>query len=265
MEIRSWAIHILSADRLEDKLLSPTILTDNTPGTPLIWQEPTRPPDLQFQKYKRNQKLPSLPELGHPDKRALCLHRFAGHELLAVEIMAFTLLAFPDAPSLFRKGVARTLKEEQGHVRLYLQQLQSMGVSLGDLPLFRHFWSYTPYIRSPIEYVSLMSLTFENANLDFAPIYGAAFESHGDFAAAKLMGKILKDEIRHVAFGWQWLSTVEPDPYKNWDLWMKNLPPKMTPVRAKGKHFFPAHRKAAGIHDEWIINLQNFTKTIPEC
>ena len=101
--------------------------------------------------------------------------------------MAFTLLAFPDAPSSFRSGVAHTLCEEQGHVRLYMEQMKQLGIQFGDLPLYRHFWKHTPYIQSPIHYISMMSLTFEMANLDFASMYGKSFAHFGDVDAAELM------------------------------------------------------------------------------
>ncbi len=144
MQLREWATRILSADTLEEKLLDPKILTDDQPGLALFWDEPTRPPELQFQKHARKNKLPRLTELVHPDKRAICLHRFAGHELLAVEIMAYALLAFPEAPKHFRRGIANTLREEQEHVRLYLHEMKRFNITLQDMPLFRHFWAYTP-------------------------------------------------------------------------------------------------------------------------
>ncbi len=260
MELREWAIQVLSADCLSDKLFSTTTLTDHQPGPPLIWKEPTRPAGLGFNKFTRGQKLPPLHEHGDPEKRAVCLHRFAGHELLAVEIMAFAILAFPDAPKHFRKGVANTLREEQWHVRLYVERLKALGVELSDLPLYRHFWAYTPHMTSPLQYVSLMALTFENANLDFAPLYGDSFAKYGDDLSSALMQQILKDEIKHVAFGWQWLrKNLEPD-QDPWETWKASVPPKMPLSRAKsgGTHFFTEHRRSAGIPEEWIINLKEF-------
>jgi len=150
MEIREWAIHILGATSLEDKLFAPEKLTDHSPGSPLRFDTPSRPPHMQFQRHSRDHKLPPFQEHKDPDKRAACLHRFAGHELLAVEVMAQALLAFPDASKAFRKGVANTLKEEQGHVRLYIKRMQELGLSFGDLPLYRHFWAYVPYLNEPI-------------------------------------------------------------------------------------------------------------------
>lgn len=256
MELREWATRILSADTLEDKLHSPEILTDEEPGAPILWQLPTRPANMGFRRHSHEEKLPPLHELHSEDKRAICLHRFAGHELLAVEIMAYALLAFPDSPKHFRKGLANTLREEQGHVKLYMKRLADMGVSFGDLPLYRHFWAYTPFITTPTKYVSIMSLTFEMANLDFAPMYGKTFHRFGDDASTVLMEQIFTDELSHVAFGWQWLRKYHPGENDLWDLWKEQLPPRMFPKRAKGFVYYPEHRRQAGMPEEWIVNLK---------
>lgn len=256
MEIRDWAIHILSADTLEGKLFYPIELTDRDPGAALFWDEPTRPSGMHFHKHTRKNKLPKLQELHHPDKRAACLHRFAGHELLAVEIMAFALLAFPETPKHFRKGVANTLREEQAHVRLYIDRMEGLGLKFGDLPLYKHFWSYTPYIRCPLNYVSVMSLTFEMANLDFAPMYGAIFTQFGDEKSADLMKQILIDEIAHVSFGMNWLKKLKTIEKTHWQTWIESIPPKMQVNRARGPIFMEENRKLSGIPQEWIDQLK---------
>ena len=43
LEIREWAICILSADTLDEKLYVPDQLTDREPGPPMIWNEPALP------------------------------------------------------------------------------------------------------------------------------------------------------------------------------------------------------------------------------
>ena len=256
MELRDWAIRILSADTLEEKLFTPTEFTDHSPGPALTFSEPVRPPGMQFQRHNSRQKLPPFHEHRHPDKRAICLHRFAGHELLAVEIMAHALIAFPDSPKYFRKGVANTLAEEQQHVRLYIARMQAMGVNFGDLPLYRHFWAHVPHLTCPIRYLSVMSLTFEMANLDFAPLYGASFAKAGDVESAALMQKILEDEISHVSFGINWLKKLKKKEENEWDIWEQNLPPLMTPARAKGFFLHEEPRRKAGVSEEWIQKLK---------
>lgn len=262
MELRDWAIQILSADSLEGKLFAPEGLTDFQPGLPLVWKEPIRPPGMNFKRHSREEKLPPFQEHGHEDKRAACIHRFAGHELLAVEIMAFTLLAFPEAPSHFRKGLANTLKEEQWHVRIYMKRMSELGIRFGDFPLYRHFWTHTPHITSPLHYVSMMSLTFEMANLDFASMYGKSFRQHGDLLSADLMGKILEDEISHVGFGWNWLQKFKIPEENAWEAWTGALSTTvLTPKRAKGFLLHEAPRIKAGIPEEWIHSMRTTTPT----
>jgi uncharacterized ferritin-like protein (DUF455 family) len=257
MEIREWACKILSSESLNDKLFQPETLTDFQAGPPLIISEPARSYDLRLQKRKKEEKLPALHDLKHQDKRAVCLHRFAGHELLAVEMMAYTLLAFPDAPPSFRKGLAHTLKEEQGHVALYCKRLSEFNVSFGSMPLYKHFWIHTPFIKSPLHYVAAMSLTLEMANLDFAPTYGNAFLKGGDEKSSELMATILRDEIAHVRFGMQWLLKMKPETLSEWDTWTKALEnSKLHPRRAKGKHFQEEPRRKAGVSSSWIQKLQ---------
>ena len=255
MELREWATRILSADTLEEKLVEPGLLTDFTPGPPLLFDEPTRPTSMGFNQRTKEQKLPSFQHHGNADNRAICLHRFAGHELLAVEIMAQALLAFPDAPKAFRKGIAHTLKEEQGHVKLYIKRMNELGVQFGDLPLYRHFWNHVPHLTTPIRYVSVMSLTFEMANLDFAPMYGKSFSHFGDDDSAALMAQILKDEINHVSFGFAWLQKFKGE-LDSWDAWTQSQGPLLTPKRAKGFVLMEENRKAAGIPESWITRLQ---------
>jgi len=101
-----------------------------------------------------------------------------------------------------------------------------------------------------------MSLTFEMANLDFAPLYGAAFKRRGDDASAKLMERIVQDEIGHVSFGRRWLQKWKLPENSEWETWVTNLPPLMPPSRAKGFQFFEENRRMCGISEEWIQSLK---------
>lgn len=256
MEIKELCIRILSADTLEEKLLTPAFITDEKPGPAILWDTPTRPIGMEFKKHSRKEKLPKFYEHGNPDKRAVCLHRFAGHELLAVEIMAYALLAFPDAPKHFRKGLVNTLKEEQEHVRLYTQRLQELGVQFGDMPLYKHFWAYTKFLHTPLEYISIMSLTFEMANLDFAPLYEQSFIQNDDIASALLMRRIFEDEINHVSFGASWLKKMKSPEESSWDCWRNHTPDLLPVARAKGSPFLEEPRLKAGIPEDWILEMK---------
>lgn len=259
MELHQWAHQILSGETLEEKLHVPQILTDDNPGPAKRFIEPARLPSMRFQKKKKEEKLPSFHDHDDPYKRAVCLHRFANHELLAVEIMAYTLLAFPDAPKTFRKGLAHVMKEEQTHVKLYMNRMAEMQVRFGDLPLYQHFWKHTPHITSPLHYVSMMSLTFEMANLDFAPVYGKSFLTAGDIASSELMATIWRDEVNHVRFGWQWFKRWKDDTTGEWEEWQKILSTTLlNPKRARGFFIHKEPRLNAGISQDFINKLSAF-------
>lgn len=256
MEIREWATLILGGLTLDDKLFCPEKLTDRDPGAPLFWDTPSRPPELAFTKFSKENKLPSFHEHGSLDKRAICLHRFAGHELLAVELMAYALLAFPHMPKHFRKGLANTLKEEQWHVKIYQKRLLEMGMRFGDEPLNGHFWKLTPHLKTPMQYLSSIHLTLEMANLDFAPHYGASFGRHGDHASSQLMQQIFSDELSHVGFGYCWLNRCKDTELNSYEAWLQSLPSILPAKRAKGFIFQEKARQDAGIPLEWINQLR---------
>lgn len=256
MEASLLAKQILDSESLEDKLFTPEIITDLEPGSPIFWTEPSRSQSMLFHRRSKKDKLPKT-DFHKDEHRAVCLHRFAGHELLAVEIMAYAILAFPHTSKTFRKGLITTLLEEQEHVRLYQKELSRFGVNLGDLPLYKHFWKLTPFMKTESEYVSLMSLTFEAANLDFAPYYGNIFSKVGDESSSALMKRIYQDEIKHVAFGYGWLKKLKKDHLSIQEDWLSHLPMLVEPKRAKGPIFNTEGRQKAGLNDDFILFLKN--------
>src|SRR3989344_4830578 len=95
MELKEWATRILSADTLEEKLLSPDLLTDRDRGKPVIFNEPVRPAGMEFHNRTKEEKLPPFHLHKHEENRAICLHRFAGHGFLGVGFMNEVVFALP--------------------------------------------------------------------------------------------------------------------------------------------------------------------------
>jgi uncharacterized ferritin-like protein (DUF455 family) len=103
----------------------------------------------------------------------------------------------------------------------------------------------------------MVSLTFEQANLDFAPHYGRSFKQGGDNKSAALMDQILRDEIRHVSFGVNWLQKLMPKKEREmWDHWQQCQKPYLNPKRAKGFLFSAENRRKANIPEDWIAKMQ---------
>jgi len=206
MELRELAERIVFGKTLEDKLGCPETMTDDQPGSSLITPvAPGRPPELHFKSQESAPgDFPGLHHLEQENERGRLLHFFANHELLATELMALALLRFPDAPTSFRRGLLQTLRDEQRHTKLYLKRMKACGIEFGQLPVSGYFWRCVSGMEHPIDYVAGLSLTFEQANLDFCRQFAEGFEKVGDAVTAGLLGGIYQDEIRHVAYGLKW-------------------------------------------------------------
>lgn len=239
-----FAETILSGSNLEDKYLSAHVDWSS-------WKEfslPTLPGRAGRLKFSDKQiKFPKAPNLHETQKKAIALHSFANHELLAIEMMAAALLIYPhktDDDVRFKRGILSALKDEQKHLGLYIKRLNELGFEFGDFPLNDFFWRQMPKLQTPAQYTAVMSLTFEAANLDFAQYYADIFRSYGDLETARVLDIVLEDEISHVAFGSHWMKRWRADK-DLWDYYMITLPFPMTPARSKGIGFDPIiHQKA---------------------
>jgi uncharacterized ferritin-like protein (DUF455 family) len=261
--LHQFARTILLGDRLEDKLIPLVQLQgqDHDPphaaltGLPRF---PGRPPRLA---RIGKAEFPRLDRLAQDaTARGQVLHFFANHELLAMELMALVLLKFPEAPPAFRAGLARTITEEQSHLRLYIDRMRELGVDFGDLPLSEYFWNAMKDSASPLEFVTQMSLTLEQANLDFSLFYRDAVRAAGDEKTALILERVYQEEIGHVKHGLQWFNRWRMEgaaaAESDWDAYLRLLPPPMSPRRAKGLSFAAEPRRLAGLSERFISELE---------
>ena len=263
MELREFAERVLFSTSLEEKLQPPGVITDAQPGSALVTPAaPGRPRGLVFKPTGTSRgEFPGTRHLEQNSERGRLLHFFANHELLATELMALVLLKFPDAPAAFRKGVLETLKDEQEHTRLYMERMKANGIEFGSLPVSGYFWRAVSGMESPMDYVAGLSLTFEQANLDFARHFSTCFAEVGDADSAKLLQKIYRDEIGHVAYGLKWFRRWKNPSESDWDAFCRQLKFPLSPARATGFSINVEGRKAAGLPVDFIENLNVFSQS----
>ena len=223
MELSDFAQEILSGPNLADKLIESDCFSDNNKfGNYKIPSFPERSKQIDPRNKKiALQKFPSSNHLQNDRMRGIVLHFFANHELLALELMALALLKFPDAPASFRRGIGETMKEEQAHLKLYMKRMEQLGVEFGDIRMNSFFWNRISTMKSPLEYTVLMSMTFEQANLDFAKYFQEIFRQVGDTETADLLEKVFLDEISHVKHGLHWFNrwrNSAREPLSEWQL-----------------------------------------------
>lgn len=259
MEIQAFAHRILASPLLEDKLQPPpSDLTDLAPGEPQHWTCPVRLPEHQFADRRKRSKMPAPGSLGDPIRRAITLHHFANHELMALELFAAALLAFPTMPAPFRRGLLVILADEQRHFRLYQTRMEALGMRFGDRPLNDHFWRVAGDLDSPLKFVAAMALTFENGNLDYAQQYAAYFRTVGDMQSANIMDQVHDDELMHVRFGVHWLRRLKEPQQSDWEAYTGALVFPTTPARAKGLHFDRIAREVVGLDRDFIDRLEAY-------
>ncbi len=225
---------------------------------------PGRPDCLHFAaEGTARPALPAAPALVNEKSRGVLLHFFANHELLAAELMALALLRFPDSPQAFRKGLAHTLREEQRHTHWYIQRMKQCGIEFGHYPVNRFFWDAVSSMEEPIDYVSRLSLTFEQANLDYANHFSGLLAEAGDSTSASLLARIYRDEIAHVGYGLRWFRKWKQQQDSDWEALEKRLHFPLSPSRAKGNRtlFNEEGRREAGLDEDYIRKLSLFERS----
>ena len=264
MSLSEFAKTLLWGERLEDKLASFQETEQDFTAPCLSYPEieaphfPGRPLHLRPSVSHHRVEFPSFEQLAQSQRaRGQILHFFANHELLALEIMAWVLIRFPAAPAPFRKGVLHTLREEQEHLKLYLARMKELGVEFGEIPVNDFFWSCLRKIESPLDYVTQMSLTFEQANLDFSLQYSETMTHVGDLKTAEILDRVYREEIGHVKHGVIWFNRWKNPEESEWNAYRRLLPFPLTTRRARGSTRFAADARAqAGLSEDYIAKVE---------
>jgi uncharacterized ferritin-like protein (DUF455 family) len=255
MELREYARTILESGRLEAKLASPQPdLVDTMPGDPLVFDCPARDAEIRI-RPGREVKIPAREGMCDPAQRVRIIHAFANHELQAVELFAWAVLAFPGAPPEFRRGLLHILADEQRHTRMYLQLLARRSAAFGDFPVSGYFWAKAGEWSSPLRFIAAMSLTFECANLDHASDYGDLARKAGDDDLADVIAVVHREEIEHVRFGWTWLNRFKGDGETAWDAYRRSLVWPLRPSKSVGRQFDEVARTKAGMERSFLESL----------
>jgi uncharacterized ferritin-like protein (DUF455 family) len=254
VQLRDLARAIVEGETLEAKLeRMPARAPDDARGPAVRLAVPGRPPRLSIAPA-RDVRVPPLAGMADPRQRARILHALANHELQAAELFAWGLLAFPDSPAAFRRGLAAICGEEQLHFELYAERLRALGHQFGDFPVTGHFWNHLDQLTCPVAFICVMGLTFESANLDFAQDYARAAREAGDPDTAAVLDRVHADELGHVRVAWRWLERWRGD-QPAWAIYTASLAPPLGPARARGRTLYSESRRAAGFDEEFIDRL----------
>jgi uncharacterized ferritin-like protein (DUF455 family) len=248
--IERWAWDYVLGTSLDEKLAPPPV--------PARWEEPRvarridapgRPPELDV-----GARADKTRGLRSPRGRARALHTFFHHELQAAELMLWALLAFPETPEEFRRGLIRIAEDEIRHMRLYREQIVRLGHDVGDFPVRDWFWTRVPTCVDATSFVAVMGLGLESANLDHSASYAARFREAGDEDGARVQEIVGREEIAHVRFGAQWFARFAGE--LSFDRWQRALPPPLSPLLMRGTPLQRDARRRAGQPEPFLDELE---------
>jgi uncharacterized ferritin-like protein (DUF455 family) len=247
--VERWAWNYILATTIGAKLEGGTVPTawEHAPPVRKLLS-PGRPSCLSVvAKAKKTRGLQS------PHGRARALHTFFHHELQATELMAWAVLAYPNAPLEFRLGLTKIALDEIRHMQMYATEIERLGYRIGDFPVRDWFWARVPSAVDPASFVACMGLGFESANLEHTVSYAAQFRAAGDERGARVQELIGREELAHVRFGVRWFEHFRGA--LDFETWVKALPPPLSPLLMRGQPLQREARQRAGQPEPFLDEL----------
>jgi uncharacterized ferritin-like protein (DUF455 family) len=161
---------------------------------------------------------PALPELLHPHRmprrgkagsersRIAMLHALAHIEFVAIDLAFDCAGRFgADFDFAFADDWMRVGAEEAMHFALLSRRLQSLGSFYGALPAHDGLWEAAEETAHDVmARLAIVPMVLEARALDITPATIERFSMAGDVTSARMLGRIMQDEIRHVSVGTKW-------------------------------------------------------------
>lgn len=137
--------------------------------------------------------------------RAMLIHALAHIEFNATNLALDALWRFADMPDEYYVDWLRVAAEEAIHFSMLAAHLALLGFRYGDFPAHDSLWEMVEKTRGDVvARMALVPRTLEARGLDAIPPLRAKLAQAGDLAAAKILDRILQDEIGHVEIGNRW-------------------------------------------------------------
>lgn len=250
-----WAYAYVTSVELGHKLAPPEVPSRWEEAPPVRRIElPGRPTSLVL--AKRAHKSPGPEALRDPARRAQLVHTFLHHELQAAELMAWALLAFPEAPRAFKRGLLRIAGDEIRHMAMYSRYMEGLGHVFGDFPVRDWFWERVPRSKTPTHFAAVMGMGLEGGNLDHTARFAGRFRAIGDEEGARIQEIICAEEIPHVRFGVRWFQRFTEG--LDFEAWRAHLPEPLSPMVMRGSPLNREDRIRAGFTEGFLKELDGW-------
>ena len=151
-------------------------------------------------------RMPKRGRGGSERARIAMIHALAHIEFVAIDL-AFDLVARfgGDFPPAFADDWLRVGADEAMHFALLARRLEELGSSYGALPAHDGLWeSATDTAHDVAARLAIVPMVLEARALDITPETIVRFRHFGDERTARMLSRIVDDEVRHVASGTKW-------------------------------------------------------------
>lgn len=253
--VERWAHDLVTGDRLEAKLAPPPVPERwwDAPS-PLRLSGPGRPAELE--PVARTPRSVKPGALRDPRARARLLHTFLHHELQAAELFCWALLAFPETPRAFRRGLLAIARDELAHLALYRDLVERLGHRVGAFGVRDWFWERVPSVDSPAAFTALFGIGLEGANLEHAARWSELLDAAGDPEAAAVVARVGREEEAHVRFATTWFERFTGS--LGFDAWREVLPSPLSPSVLRGRPIARDARLRAGLDAAFVDQLERW-------
>ena len=147
---------------------------------------------------------------GSMASRIAMLHALAHIEFVAIDLALDQVGRFGAGfPRAFADDFMSVAADEAMHFALIARRLAALGSFYGALPAHDGLWEAAAATAGdPLARLAVVPMVLEARGLDVTPQTIARFAAAGDARSARLMERILADEIRHVAAGVRWFDSA---------------------------------------------------------
>jgi uncharacterized ferritin-like protein (DUF455 family) len=170
-----------------------------------IHAKPGMPGDLNFVAPAKLPRRSLHNSRGH----AAFIHALTHIEFTAINLALDIIIRFQDMPRLFYDNWVRVAAEEAMHFEMLRGRLKSLDYDYGDFPVHNGLWETAEKTAHDILIrLALVPRMLEARGLDVTPAMINRLLEIQDKQTAKILEKILADEIGHVSIGSHWFNYV---------------------------------------------------------
>jgi len=148
-------------------------------------------------------KMPKRGKGGSLRGRIALWHSLAHIEFVAIDLALDMVGRFgAEMPRAFADDFLSVAADEAMHFALLERKLASMGAFYGALPAHAGLWESAHATRHDVAArLAVVPMVLEARGLDVTPAMLDRVRAQGDASGAKILQRILDDEIRHVGIG----------------------------------------------------------------